>query len=584
MLLAALAARLAALGSLAGTVDFHYLLWDERVYHEWAAALAAGTWRSATVYEFPPLPAYLAAAVYRLAGADALWMRWLDLLLGVVTCWLVYRISARLSGRGVAFATALFAALYAPFVLYSVVPLKTALFLALFALAVDLLLSELDRPRPPRAVALGLTAGLMLEVAGQALPLLPLLGAAVVCASWAGRRSLASPARALALYAAGLLLALAPVAARNARVAGELVLTTSQAGFNLYLGNQLDEPSPYYRPVAFAASSPFEQGIQFTIEASRRAGRRLSPSAASAFWTGEVLRQARERPVAMARKLTVKLGALVNAFEAGDHYDLDVLGRSARFFALPWPRFGLLLPLGLAGLVFAPLPASRRLWLALLLAAYASSLVLFFSNMRYRAPEAVILIPLAMAGAARLAEAIRRRQTWVVAGWAALVALLAVVERLPLAGVGDRTAYLNTHALALEASGSGERAAAAWWEESSRAHGAFSPFADLALAGRLLRQRDLPRGLAALERIPESSFAAAAKHELAGDARVLQGRKEEAAAEYERSLVIAGGRLRPREKLVWLLGELDPARAESERAELERLRAFYPPLQGGGVE
>jgi len=57
---------------------------------------------------------------------------------------------------------------------------------------------------------------------------------------------------------------------RNYMVAGSFQLTTSQMGFNLYLGNNPQNPTPYYRPVPFAITSPFQQGIQFTIEASRR--------------------------------------------------------------------------------------------------------------------------------------------------------------------------------------------------------------------------------------------------------------------------------------------------------------------------
>jgi len=58
--------QISGLSSLKGTIYFDYLMYDERLYHEWAKALAEGTFKSSSVYEMAPLPAYFMALIYRL--------------------------------------------------------------------------------------------------------------------------------------------------------------------------------------------------------------------------------------------------------------------------------------------------------------------------------------------------------------------------------------------------------------------------------------------------------------------------------------------------------------------------------------
>lgn len=582
VLLLAFVLRLLALASLRGTIYFHYPLLDERIYHTWATALANGTWHSAAVYEFPPLPAYVMAAVYKLSSPDLVYIRYLNLALGVLTCFFVYRVGERLGDRAAGVLAALGLALYKPFILDSVVPLKTALFVALFALSLWLLVLELETPRRGRELLLGITAALMLNVAGHALALLPVFAAAVVLAGPAGDREgrwARQAGAGLLAFGAGLLAVVAPVVLRNHRIGGEWVLTTSQGGFNLYLGNRLGNPEPYYTPTAFASASPFEQGAQFTIEASRRVGRKLTPGEASRYWRNEVLRLTAGSPGKLAVKLGIKGLALLNGYERGDHYGVDFLGRYARFFALPLPGWTLLFSLGSGGLILVALTGGGRSrpvrWIALASCAYAATLVLFFTNTRYRAPLAIPLVLFAALGIRELLRAVAEKRSRRIVACLGVAAGAAAVALIPIPGSGDETAYINTHALILDSLGRTAEAMQSW-QESSQKGGTFSAFADLSLAGKFLAKRDFGPGLQALDRIAETSFAAAFKHELLGDVLVLRGEPQNAVAEYDRSIAINGGRTRPREKLIWLLGTADPGRVQKEQAGLAFVRSFYP--------
>ncbi len=184
----------------------------------------------------------------------------------------------------------------------------------------------------------------------------------------------------------GAAVALSPFVIRNYRTAGEFTLTTSQGGFNFNLTNNLRNPDPYTWPVSFATTSPFEQGIQYTIEASRRVGKKLTPGDASRYWTRVTMREALEQPGAYLRRLGEKTLAVLNRYEAGDHYDIGFMSDFAKFFKIPFPGFWFIMPLGMAGMVLFGRHSRNAGALVALAAVYASTLVAFSMVDRYRLP------------------------------------------------------------------------------------------------------------------------------------------------------------------------------------------------------
>jgi 4-amino-4-deoxy-L-arabinose transferase-like glycosyltransferase len=583
ILLAAAGVRIAALVSLSGTIYFDALLTDERAYHEWAKRIADGTFASAAVYELAPLPAYLTALVYKALSPDVLYVRLMNVAFGVATCALVYAIGRALGGAVVGLASCLVAALYQQLVFYSVVPLKESLSVFCMAGCCALLLGLQGADAASRkgariallvALALGAASGLMIHVRGSAAALAPVFAIFAFLGPTGAPRALRPRAGRAAAFALGLLVAASPVALRNYAAAGQLALTTAQTGRNLYFGNNPDNPTPYYRPARFASSVPEEQAVQFVVEASRRAGKRLTQEEASAFWSREVARFAAAHPAAFFEGLGLKALALVNRFESSDHYHVGFLSRFARVFRLPFLELWLVLPLGVAGMIALARRSRGHAALVAVAAVYGATLVLFVVNARYRLPLVVILIPFAAAGALHLARSISAKRLGAAAGFSACAALFAAVEFLPLPGVGDLSGYASTHALLLDARG--ERAEAIrTWEDSSRMGGAYSPVADLFLAGKAADRGDMREALRRAEAIPDTSFAAAAKHALLGDLYARTGDAPRAIAAYERSLEINSGQRRIRGELIRLYARTAPGKVEAARRELARIESFF---------
>ena len=578
ILLFALGLRVAALSDLSRTIYVDFMLWDERVYHDLAVQIANGTYADRAVYEFAPLFAYLMAGVYRLFSPEIFYIRLLNILFGVLACWVIYGIGARLGGKKIGLLACLLAALYKSFIFYSIVPLKEAPTILLFALMALLLLMAIEERNLISSGLLGLVIGLLLNVRPNAVILIPLLMLLIVWHRYQNGDGLRTVTAHFGLYLLGLWIAVAPFVIRNYIVAGTFAVTTSQSGFNLYLGNNLANPDPYYRPVPFASSSPSEQGIHFTIEASRRTGRTLSSTQASDYWTKETFRQVIAEPRAFTWKVVQKALVLVSHFEACDHYDIGFISDFVRFFKLPFFSFWFVFPLGMATLAFRLFHDRKARALGLILAVYAATLVIFFTNARYRVPMLAILVPYAALGGADLLETLRRRHFRRTGIFAAAVLAFTVVEFLPIQATDDRTAYFNTHAIILDSRGF-ENEALLYWRKSSEMNRPFSAFANLSLAQKYFQRGLIPEGNVYLNLIPENSFAAASKYEIIGDILIWQQKTEEAIRAYEHSLAINSGQRRTLFKLIQIHRKTDPWKAVALEAQLKYIAGFYPAMQ-----
>ena len=567
----ALVLRWIALLDLKDSIYYDYLLWDERLYHTWAMKIAADTLGPATPYEFPPLPAYVFALIYKLFGAHASNIRILNVGLGVLSCYAIFLIGKEMSDRKVGLLSALMAALYQPFIFYNIVPLKTSLAVFLFAVCAYLFLVILRRPSQPYCFILGVCSGFLINTRPNYLAVVPFLFLAII---WKTRASMKHLLNFGFLFVAGISLAISPFVIRNYLTTGRMTFVVSEFGYNLYLGNNPTNPTPYYRPVPFAEPSPFVQGIQFQVEASRRAWKKLSPEEASDYWVHEVVNTALGEPMRFIKKLGQKTLAVFNQFEAGDHYHIGFLSDHVRFFKWPFLTFCLILPLGMAGMVMGVRRSGTLKAFTVVFALYCLSLIVTYTSTRISLPLVTILIPFAALGVSRFISWCKRKDCKSILAYAITICVFAAIEFIPLSGTGDLSAYYNTHAIILESRGSVDEAVR-YWEKSSEMNQAYSAFANLSLARKCFSKKENPRALHYLEEILDSSFAAAQKYALMGRLWDREREYEKAIAAYEKSLHINSGDLNTQKRFVEILDRVDALRAMGEKEKLKYLSSFY---------
>ncbi len=424
----ALALRLLHLWDIKQATFFSVLMGDARAYDAWAQRLAGGDWVGTEVFYQAPLYPYFLGVIYAVAGHDLLLVRVVQALLGSASCVLLGLTARRLFSQRAGLIAGVALAVYAPAIFFDGLMQKSVLDVFFICLSLWLISGlSIDPGRTASWVALGLTMGGLSLTRENALALVAVVG---VWAAFGVRAALPVRGRAAAVFAAAVAIVLVPVAIRNYAVGGGFYLTTAQFGPNFYIGNNPGADGTY-ASLRFGRGAPEYERQDATDLAQRAAGRTLTPSEVSAYWTDRALDFITTQPGRWSRLMGRKLLLLSNASEMLDTESQETYAdESWPLRATGWlTHFGVLVPLALFGAVTV-WPARRSLGVFYALTGtYAASVLVFYVFARYRFPLVPMLVLFAAAGLAALPGWLRvtaRSRLVAVAG--AVVAALVVTN------------------------------------------------------------------------------------------------------------------------------------------------------------
>lgn len=441
---AGLLIRLFYLSEHATSAFFGVPILDEKYYDAVARVLAAGQDVGAINPGFRPLlyPLFLAGA-YRLAGDwGGVLAISLQHLLGVATALLAAAAAARLFRRPAAGAWAggLYVAAGPP-LFFEGELLITSLFTFLSAL----LLLSMSRLREDGPALGWLAAGALVALAAAARPNALTVAAAFVIFAAVGRRGRfrGRAARAGAALA-GTLLGLVLFALVQAPLVGGVHLVGGSGGVNFYLGNKRTADGRIPRQDrAVTYGEEYRDSVEVFAEEVYReetgdGAPDVAPGKISRYWLGRGLAEIRQDPGAWAALMARKVWFFFwnreipnnKSFAFFRDHESSVLG----FMPVGWWLLFALAPLGA---VFAWRRGDRRrlLWTGLFVALYASGVVLFFVNSRYRIPVWPAMAVLAGGGALALADAWRGRRFGDIGRGLAVAAAAAAVSLVNWLGV-----------------------------------------------------------------------------------------------------------------------------------------------------
>ncbi|MFN0243549.1 MAG: glycosyltransferase family 39 protein [Planctomycetota bacterium] len=418
---------------------------DEASYDRWARAIAAGDWIGHEVFFQEPLYPYVVGTIYALFGPERFAVRVFQCVLGALTAVLLGWIARRAFGRAAGFLATGAWAVYEPALLFPCLLLKENAFVAVLAA----LAWSLVRTRGSRAFAwlwIGTLAGLGALLRGNMLVLLPVIVLWPIVRALVQRAPMLRAAKPALCIAVGALLVLLPVALRNHHVGGVLVLTTSGAGTNVYGGNNAENPYGRATEFSFVRGIPEHEAGDWRREAERRIGRALDPAEVSAYWLGEVWRSVQEAPALHAKILWNKLRLSLGNYEVPDNHSLAWDARYLPLARAPFPGFGVVGALGLAGIAFwlvrrfarlsqdtfGPADPAAAIELALLGALYLGTVVLTVTSDRARWPLCVVLVPFAGYACVVLARALVLRHAHASITWLASAAFAGLVVHTPV--------------------------------------------------------------------------------------------------------------------------------------------------------
>lgn len=592
ILILALMLRLSYVWEIRAEPDFDAPSMDALYHHQWALGLATGQWDEklgplrSEPYFRAPLYVFSLAGLYSVFGPDLLAVRVVQALLGSLSCLLIYWLGLRVFGRFEGAAAGLMAATYWIFIYFDGELLLPVMELFLAVLAMGLLVEADRRGGWGWWLASGLALGACAITRPNILLFFPLAMAWAIIAP--GRLNLRGSARALIPLLMGIALFILPVTIRNAVVGKDLVLIASQAGVNLFIGN--NPHSDGVTAVVPGTRATWWGGYYDSIRiAEKAAGRKLKPSEVSRYWTQQALAFIREHPGDYLRLMMRKLVLLAGTFEIPNNKDLNFQRRSSSILRWLPLDFGIVLSLGLLGLVLGignpnelekkgrkTNKNSRRasVLMAMFIFCYGASVILFFVTARYRVPFIPFLMIFSAHAIRRVWESlvIGRFRYAAICGSAILVlAVLTHMDPFNMASQGLAQAYYGRgvdFALRGDHLEALKQFQLALKEKPAYPDARYNLGLSLLALGRPAEAEEAFRQAIALT--PQAGDA----HLQLGVSLVQQGRHREAIEALERSVALEPGSAPAHNLLGALLGRM--GHIERGIKELERAVALDP--------
>ncbi|MBU0638663.1 MAG: glycosyltransferase family 39 protein [Planctomycetes bacterium] len=382
----ALLVRLIYVLQLRASPLFDWPIMDAAYHDEWAQAIAEGRPFVTGPYFRAPLYPWLLGAVYSLFGRGFLLPRLLQICLGAASCSLLYLLGRSTFGRTTGLLAAVAAATYWVFCYFEAELLIVPLIVFLDLLLLCLVMWAGHRTGLPR----WLLAGVVLGLSAIARPNVLIFAPVVLV--WLFLRWRRSATWSALGFVCGCLIPVLPITARNYFVGHDRVLISSQGGVNFFIGN--NPHSDGVTAVVPGTPADWWGGYFESIRLAERAcGRPLKPSEVSQFYFKQGLRFWVEQPGAAVALLLHKLKLFWTPRELGNNKDpqffADKYTPIVRFLPL---GFGLIAPLGLAGMLLHWRQGVRLLPLWGFVLVYMAGVVAFFVNSRFRVPVIPVLL------------------------------------------------------------------------------------------------------------------------------------------------------------------------------------------------
>lgn len=406
---------------------FNYPQMDGLVHHQWAQRIAAGEGMDNRPYLRAPLYYYWLGGLYWLFGPSVAIGRIAGCILGAVSCYLIARLGAALSGFRVGLVAGCIAVLYWPLIYFDAELLTVGVEVLLNVALLWALLAAGQRG----SWGLFLLGGVLWGLATIARPNVLALAPAIWLWGWMTappRSSFGRRLRAPLLTTLGLAVMVAPVTIRNYVVGGEAILVASTGGINFFIGNN-PASNGYVASTPGARPTWDEWLIDIHRIPETELGRKLSERQVSAYWSGRAWSWIHSDPAAWLRLMITKLRLFWSPIELPNNQSIWFLVRLAPISAIFWIGFPLIACLAIPAFILA-----RPRWPAWFLPLsfvliYMLTVVAFFCPARFRMPVVPVLIIAAAAGVVRMVEWVQSQRFAPLAGFlvllAACVALVA---------------------------------------------------------------------------------------------------------------------------------------------------------------
>jgi tetratricopeptide (TPR) repeat protein len=368
---------------------------DSRYFFDRAQNILAGNFLGHTVpFYSSPLYPYFIAGIFWLFGQEIFVLCIIQIIIGSANCIVIYLITRKLSGTQSlpAVISGMCAVLYGLLVFFDADMLMIFMTLLFVDCGLYFLISFHELQRMYTVVIAGLAIGLAALDRTNLLLFVPVAmwflagGFSFTFKKWRLKPAL--------IFLACVIAVLLPVTLRNSIVGKDPVLVSSNAGVNLYIGNNPDAPGVFYLPERSGLSNDDLEGTARQV-AEQALGKDLTPSQVSGYWAERAGQFIIHNPLKVAGLVINKFLMFWNAYEVPNNLDYYfVREHIAPVLKFTFLGFWLLAPIAVVGFLWRCRrgPHHGEKLLIAFLVTYMISVLPFFITERYRLPIIPVLI------------------------------------------------------------------------------------------------------------------------------------------------------------------------------------------------
>ncbi len=337
ILLFGLLLRISYLHELVHAPDFSIPQLDAGFHDYWARGMVTGDWTvpgyfsdpeiRVSPYIRPPGYPFFLALIYLLCGLNYMAPRIVQMGLGLVNCVLAYLLGKKIFGRGTGLISAAFMSMYWAFIYFEGELVAPVLLVTLALLLIHVLRLWYDRPTPWRAIAGGITLGVLALVRPNILLFAPVV---LAWAWWVAYRK--NDGRRIGMtclaFCVGAVMVIAPATIRNYLVAHDFVMITSpNAGMNLYIGNNEEANGIYSGVPALERITGQERWNNFDYPKIVRGvgalqGKRMKFSEVSTYFARKALHYMLNHPARILKLMAIKTALFWGPMEVSNNKEI----------------------------------------------------------------------------------------------------------------------------------------------------------------------------------------------------------------------------------------------------------------------
>jgi len=379
---------------------------DAMTYDQMARKFVGGEGLTSEFFWQPTFYPLFLSVVYWFSNSSILCVKFVQVLLGGLTCVLVYLLGGKVFGKPAGFLAGAICALYMPLVFFEG-ELLAAGWAAFWAVAMLLtLFGAREKPTVARGFILGLTCAFGIITRSV---FLPFVAAAWVWLVFVLFRCPVRRRRLLPVVfgtAAGFFVVAGPQLYMSRKVVGKATITPYSGGINFYIGNNPDykqtittRPGIAWRKLT---ELPVEAGITDRFDTQQ-------------FFFDRTKEYIVSRPLSYLKGLVYKTAQFVSSREMPRNVDIYLFRKWSGLLGIGvWKidgfgfPFGLLLPLAVTGAFYRRRETAAPVWLFMLL--YPAAVILVFVTARYRVPIVPVMSILASAGCLSIYRLLKERR------------------------------------------------------------------------------------------------------------------------------------------------------------------------------